>query len=50
MIGAILMGAWLGSLLDDYFVTSKAYFTAAFMLLGVGTSILLLIRKLSSKE
>jgi len=49
MIGAILLGAWLGFLLDDYFETSRAYFTLVLMLLGVGTSITLLIRKLSKK-
>ncbi|WP_431733765.1 AtpZ/AtpI family protein [Chondrinema litorale] len=50
MIGAILLGAWIGSLLDDYFQTSRAYFTLVMMLLGVGTSISLLIKKLNNNK
>ncbi|MBT33559.1 MAG: hypothetical protein CMO01_28170 [Thalassobius sp.] len=50
MIGAILLGAWIGSLLDDHFQTSRAYFTLVMMLLGVGTSIYLLIKKLNNKK
>ncbi|MGB0522709.1 MAG: AtpZ/AtpI family protein [Flammeovirgaceae bacterium] len=44
MIASILICAWLGNYLDEYLNTNKAYFTLLLMLLGVLTSIILLIR------
>ncbi|MEM1135971.1 MAG: AtpZ/AtpI family protein [Bacteroidota bacterium] len=50
MIGAILIGAWIGSWLDEYFQTSRDYFTLAMMLLGVTTSISLLFKRIGKNK
>lgn len=53
MIGVILVGVWIGSLLDEHYTTEKPYFTVAFSLLAVTSSCILMIRdvqKLSKKE
>ena len=44
MIATVLICAWLGDWLDNYLQNEKAYFTLIFMLFGVMTSIILLIR------
>ncbi|MEN7546509.1 AtpZ/AtpI family protein [Rapidithrix thailandica] len=46
MLGAILLGLWIGGLLDDYWATETPYFTVLFMLLGVAASIWSLMRNL----
>lgn len=43
MIGAILLPALLGDWLDDYFSTSKPYFTLGLTLFGVFASMMLLL-------
>ena len=50
MIAAVLIGSLIGTYLDDYFQIEKRYLTLLFMLLGVGTSILILIKSVSLKD
>ena len=46
MIGAILVPAWLGSLIDRRIGSHMPYVTLVFMLLGVIASIWILIKNL----
>ncbi|MEH0157500.1 AtpZ/AtpI family protein [Limibacter armeniacum] len=46
MIGAMLLCAWLGRMLDQWQETDKPYFTIGFLLFGVFSSLMLLIKGL----
>ena len=50
MIAAVLIGAWLGTKADNYFQTAQPYLTILFMLLGVATSIYILIKGVTQDE
>jgi F0F1-type ATP synthase assembly protein I len=50
MMGALAIGAWLGHQADKWLENSRPLLTLLGMLLGVGSSILLLIRGLNKKN
>jgi len=50
MIAIIGLGTFLGSLLDNYFHTSKPFLTAGFSLLSVLVAIFVVVRQILSNS
>lgn len=50
MIGALVLAAFAGMKLDDYFKTENPWFTIVFMLVAVVATMILVIVSLNKKE
>jgi F0F1-type ATP synthase assembly protein I len=43
-LGAIILGTWIGKMLDNYFANSTPYCTGLFALLGIGAGLYLVLK------
>ncbi|HEY4651035.1 MAG TPA: AtpZ/AtpI family protein [Pontibacter sp.] len=49
MIGVLVIAAWIGMKLDEYFATQNPWFTIGLLVVGVISSMLLVILSLNRK-